>query len=183
MPQRAPAWLRHCLFWFIGICDKSKYVSIAVLEIYIMFSLRCDRWLPILMTASLWRHHQTNWCVRSAFMYLPPHTKWHAVGESTANPVWMNTRNAPTLAQTAGKEDRTSLTPEVRELQYKARQTRSVLPSSETCHFNCHCCFTNPLLMAVASWICWVYSDEQWIMTTRPHANRVRGWCETIKLI
>ena len=81
-----------------------------------------NRWLPTLqtlvnMTISLWRHHQTNWCVRSAFLYLVLPTKWHAVGESTAKPVWMNTRNAPPSAQTAGKGDRTFLTPEASELQ------------------------------------------------------------------
>jgi len=82
-----------------------------------------NRWLPMLptlvdMTSSLWTHHQTNWCVRSAFLYLVLPTKWHAVGGSTAKPAWINTRNAPGLAQTAGKEGRTFPTPEASELQW-----------------------------------------------------------------
>ena len=82
----------------------------------------CDRWLQLLkrrvdMTAILWRHRQTDWFVRSAFMWPALHTKWPAVGQSIAKPAWMNTRNAPALAQIAGKEDSTSLTPEMSELQ------------------------------------------------------------------
>ena len=77
------------------------------------------RWLPIpphlvAMTASLWRHHQISWCVRYVRLWPAVHTKWHAVGGSTAKSVWMSTRNTPELAQTAEKLNwTTSLTLEV----------------------------------------------------------------------
>ena len=39
------------------------------------------------------------------------------MGGSTAKPAWMNIRNAPALAQTAGRWDKASLTSEVSEFQ------------------------------------------------------------------
>ena len=83
-----------------------------MLGVIFLLSVAC-RLLLVGMTASLWRQHQTNWFVRSAFMWLKFHTKWLAVGGSTAMPAWMNTRGTLSIVQTVGKEDRTSLTPEV----------------------------------------------------------------------
>ena len=48
------------------------------------FHSRCLPMLPAKragMSAGLWRHHQTNWFVRSAILLLATRTKWHAVGK------------------------------------------------------------------------------------------------------
>ena len=102
----------HGTYMILRFWHKGRYVAlyqvyhVVVWEnSYMLLPILCSRWLPMLprlvdMTASLWRHHQTNWTVRSAFLLPIFPTKWHAVGRSTVKPAW---RNTPVLAQTAGK--------------------------------------------------------------------------------
>ena len=111
-----------CPHMYRWVNDGRSKCRVLMWNVPLILASACvaNRWLPTLptlvaMTASLWTHHQTSWCVKSAFLYLVLHTKWHAVGESTAKPAWMNTRDTLILAQTVGREDRTSLTPEVSE--------------------------------------------------------------------
>ena len=105
----------------LSVCNCTKFACYKTAHSIgtLFFS---SRWLSILphlvaMTASLWKLHQTSWCVRYVRLWPTVHTKWHAVGGSTAKPAWMNTRNAPTLVQTAGRWDKASLTSEVSEFQ------------------------------------------------------------------
>ena len=105
----------------LNISGARMYYIMIVVYMHVVPTL-CNRWLQGLprlvdISASSCMHHQGSWYVISAFLWLAVHTKWHAVGGSTAKPAWMNIRNTPTFAQTVSKEERTLLIPEVSRIQ------------------------------------------------------------------